>query len=177
MIYPQGLPTVTRRVDPEGKRPGWNMTRLTDNQDIDFFDKMLKRVGEDPGYRKEVFIMGHSNGGGFVYTLWAARPDVIAGVASANAGGARRVTKPLPAFIVIGEKDQLVDPKLQHSSLDALKRLLRSTPEEGRKVGDQVRAYSGQAPLATFIYDGDHTFRGDSVPWMVKFFQSLPKGL
>ncbi|MBS1708770.1 MAG: esterase [Armatimonadetes bacterium] len=178
VVYPQGLPTVSARVDPQGKMPGWQMARLRGNADIELFDALVaKATKEANGDTSRVFIMGHSNGGGFVYTLWAARPDAIAGVASANAAGAMRVSRPLPAFIVVGDKDQLVEPKLQHSSLDTVKALLGSTPEGGRKLSDTVHAYSGKAPLVTYIYDGGHDFQKASVPWMVKFFQSLPKGL
>src|SRR5690348_2580927 len=75
VVYPQGLPTMGQVTDPEGKLPGWqHMPGSEGDRDLKLFDAMLKWAGEkysvDPA---RTFAAGHSNGGSFVYALWAAR--------------------------------------------------------------------------------------------------------
>ena len=79
----QGLPTPGQLTDPEGKRNGWQKT-VGDQKDRDlkFFDAVLTKLKAD--YKVDesrIYSMGHSNGGGFTYLLWAARGDQFAAFA------------------------------------------------------------------------------------------------
>ena len=89
-ICPQGLNTKGMLTDPEGKKSGWVMNDVTDsNRDLQFFDAMLKTLRTD--YKidnSRIYATGHSNGGGFVYLLWATRASEFAAFApTATAAG------------------------------------------------------------------------------------------
>src|SRR6185437_12093418 len=102
VIYLQGLNTPGRLTDPEGKKPGWQ-SKVGDQNDRDLklFDAVLKWTKRT--YKvddKRIYCTGHSNGGGFTYLLWAARPDVFAAVAPSSAAGLAvlKTLKPKPVL-------------------------------------------------------------------------------
>jgi len=172
VVYPQGLPTKSALVDPQGQFPGWMVDANDQNPDVRFFDalytRVMKKVNGDP---KRVFAMGHSNGGFFMYTLWAMRPDKFAAFGSAEAAGAGRFSlTPKPIFITIGSQDNIVPPALQRRSLNYVFKADGSSPT-GERFGEKGTLYNGTAPVVVWNYDGTHTFPRDSVPSMVKFFQ------
>jgi polyhydroxybutyrate depolymerase len=174
VVYPQGLPTPTPLIDPEGKYPGWALEGQETNRDIHFFDGLfsdvMRKFHGDP---KHVFAMGHSNGGAFIYTLWALRGDKFAGFASAEAGGARRFNlQPKPIFVTIGKRDQIVRPAMQHLSFNEVLRINQAS-EKGSPFGAKGTLYQGKSPSVLWEYDGTHAFPRDSVPSMVAFFKSL----
>ncbi len=173
VVYPQGLPTKTH-LDPEGRFNGWSAEASDANRDIRFFDLLYKSVMSsthaDP---RRVFAMGHSNGGQFVYTLWAMRGAEIAGIGSFEGAGGQSVRlTPKPFFITIGSQDRTVPPALQKRSLDAVFRIDQSSTN-GQPYGDKGMLYSGDQPVVLWSYDGGHRFPADAVPTMIRFFQSV----
>ena len=112
VVYMQGLNTPGQLTDPEGKKPGWQ--RLVGDQndrDLKFFDAVLATLKQDFKIdERRIYSTGHSNGGGFTYLLWSARPNVFAAVAPSAAVAARQLKdlKPLPVMHVAGEQDELV---------------------------------------------------------------------
>jgi len=175
VVYPEGLPTPSPLVDPQGKFPGWAMEAEESNRDIRFFDGLYRDVMHRfvPD-AKRVFAMGHSNGGGFIYTLWAMRGDLFAGFGSAEAAGARRFKlRPKPIFVTIGSRDQIVRPAMQHLSFNEVLKVNQSAGK-GSPFGAKGTLYKGKASSVLWSYDGTHAFPRDSVPSMVAFFKSLP---
>ena len=175
VVYPQGLPTPSQLVDPQGRFPGWALEAADSNRDLRFFDHLYREVMQryHPDL-KHVFAMGHSNGGAFVYTLWAARPTVFAGFASAEAAGARKFTlTPKPIFVTIGRRDEIVRPAIQRASFNTVQKVNQDSGT-GTQFGPKGTLCPGTAPSVLWEYDGGHTFPRDSVPWMVSFFRSLP---
>jgi len=175
VVYPQGLPTRSAIIDPQGRFPGWDVGAEDSNKDIRFFDalyaKAMKLVAGNP---KRVYAMGHSNGGYFMYTLWAMRPNLFAAFGSAEAGGAGRFNlSPKPIFITIGSQDKIVPPALQKRSLDFVQRVDQSA-SNGIPYGEKGTLYKGTAPVVVWNYPGTHAFPRDCVPSMIKFFQGLP---
>ena len=82
VVYPQGLPTRSAR-DPEGDRAGWqNRVGEFGDRDIKFVDAIAESLRNE-GWVDDarVFATGHSNGGGFTYALWNARPGMLTAVA------------------------------------------------------------------------------------------------
>jgi polyhydroxybutyrate depolymerase len=176
VVYPNGTPTKTPK-DPAGTRNGWDAFTQKNNRDLDFFDALLARVKKDYSIDpKRVFVMGHSNGGSFTYFLWQVRADVITAVGPCAAAGARRVTTPRPAFIMKGEKDPIVNPRLQQASIDAALKL-NKVQAEPKKISDIVTSYAGPNPVVTYIHPGGHGFEKKAVPYMIQFFKGLPKPL
>jgi polyhydroxybutyrate depolymerase len=176
VVYPEGLPTASPRVDKEGKFAGWQMRDGDQaDRDLHFFDAMFERLERDYKFDLDrVFVMGHSNGGGFACLLWADRGSKLAGVAYASAGGSfamRRRLKPLPAFISAGEKDALVPFEGQMLSLKAVKDVLGVVGEG--KNGGLLTVYKGSTgcELDTYIHPGGHEFLPETTPLMVQFFK------
>src|SRR4029077_10555421 len=102
VVYPQGVNTPTK-IDPEGKRPGWQRAPGDQNdRDLKFFDALLDAIGKKYNVdKRRIYVTGFSNGGVFTYVLWAARPDIIAAVAP-GAGlplPGVHMKVPKPAFI------------------------------------------------------------------------------
>lgn len=181
VVYMQGLPTKGR-TDPEGRKNGWQQNP-NDNggRDLKFFDAALAKVKSDHKIdARRVYSMGHSNGGRFTYLLWAMRPKVFAAFGPSASPGTGLVFRfdAKPAFVIAGEKDQLVSFDSQKRTIDAIKSKLGCSEEPDSKKG-LLEIYKGTAgfELATYIYPGTHTYAKEANPLMVQFFkrQRLPE--
>lgn len=169
-VYPQGLPTKTPR-DPAGTRAGWDAGRTDNNKDFRFVEALLKELKKRYSVNsKQIFVMGHSNGGSFTYALWATRPDQFAAFGPCSAAGTRGIS-PKPAFISMGQTDEIVSPTLQQLAIDTIKRTNKVT-DEGKLTG-HLRTYETGTPLVTYIYPGGHAFPTDCVKPMADFFKRI----
>lgn len=176
-VYMQGIPT-SGRTDPEGLRNGWQQNPGQEgDRDLKFFDAVYKRVlDEANGDKGKVFVCGHSNGGRFTYVLWAERGDRFAACGPSASPGAMltRRMQPKPAFVIAGEKDQLVSFASQQLTISAIKRM-NGVEGEGKKNG-YLTIYVGKpAELRTYIYPGDHTYPRAANPMLIDFFKSIAK--
>ena len=179
VVYPQGLPTVGQVTDPQGRLPGWqHMPGGENDRDLKFVDAMFAWLDETYGLDPaRTFAAGHSNGGSMVYTLWAARGDRFAAVAS-SASVLRPdlsvAAKPKPAFIVAGREDALVPFASQQRSLQSVLRLNQasatSKPWSGGAVEYESRAGAG---VISYIHAGGHAMPEDTGALMVKFFKGI----
>ena len=177
-VYPQGLniPSIT---DPDGVRAGWQHTIAeVGDRDLHFFDALLTRLKKD--YRvdpRRVYATGHSNGGGFTYLLWEARPEVFAAVApcSAAARFSPELT-PKPALIGGGKQDPIVKFESQSREVDALQKVngcdIQGVPWADGK--GMLYPSKGGTPLVTFFYEGGHAMDPVEPGLIVKFFQEHP---
>ena len=180
-VYPQGLNTPGKLTDPEGKRSGWQKSiGDQDDRDLHFFDAMLERLKkEHPVDAKHIYCTGHSNGGGFTYLLWLARPQVFAAVApcSGAAAYAMQLT-PKPAMILAGRDDALVKFEWQEMMMDAVRKIdgceTTGQPWEGVST---IYPSKGGTPLVTFIYAGGHAVDPAEPALIVKFFQQYPNSV
>ena len=151
----------------------WESTRSESNKDLKFADALMKEVKKRYSVNdKQIFTMGHSNGATMTFMLWAMRPNVYAGYGPCSAPGARGVTVPKPAFIQIGESDEIVNVDLMHWSLSQIKRV-NGSKSPGKSLGKHLTEFTGKAPLQTYIYAGGHNGPDDVVPLMAKFFQRI----
>ena len=173
VVYMQGLPTVSKN-DPEGTRNGWQMrTGVNKDRDLKFFDAVYKKLTTeykvDPS---KVYVMGHSNGGGFTYLLWAQRGDLLAAVGPSGAVASvyRGELKPKPAFIVSGESDQIVNPLAQRNGIDFVKTLNGAfgTSKKGVLKGSK-------ADVGLYVYPGGHAYPREANKLMVEFFKTHTK--
>jgi polyhydroxybutyrate depolymerase len=183
-VYMQGLPTPGQLTDPEGKRAGWQKTPGDQSdRDLHFFDAVLASLKAD--YKvddKRIYCTGHSNGGGFTYLLWGARPDVFAAVAPCAAGPGRNrgLLKPLPAMHVAGTNDPLVKYEWQEQSMAFVRRVnaCDATGKPWASSGDLVGtiyASSGGTPFVSLISPGTHKFPVEAPALIVKFFKEHAK--
>ncbi len=177
-VYPQGLNTPGKLTDPDGKLPGWQKTVGDQgDRDLHFFDAMLARLRKDyPVDPKRIYCTGHSNGGGFTYLLWLARPEAFAAVApcSGAAAYAAQLT-PKPAMILAGREDALVKFEWQEMMMAAVRRIngCEQTGVPWENVGTLYPSKGG-TPLVTYIYPGGHSMDPAEPGLIVKFFQGEP---
>ncbi len=178
-VYPQGLPTPGLVSDTDGKLPGWQSAPGgQDDRDLRFFDALLARLKQDhPVDPARVYCAGHSNGAGFTYLLWRARPEVFAAVAPCS-GAARYVAEltSKPAIILGGREDRTVKFEWQQAMIEAVKKIngceVAGVPWEG--VAGTFYPSKGGTPLVTFLYDGGHSMAPGESEWIVKFFREHP---
>lgn len=174
VVYPQGLPT-TGKTDPEGKKNGWQQTKgQNEDRDLKFFDAELaslkKQIKIDP---KRVYVGGFSNGGRFTYLLWAERPNIIAAFAPGAAPNIGLATSSKPAFVVGGEKDQVVPFISQRLSIGRIERQIGvKSGDEGKEDGYfTVKKGDGGIELDTYIHPGGHVYPKEANPLIVEFFK------
>jgi polyhydroxybutyrate depolymerase len=179
-VYMQGLPTPGQLTDPDGLRAGWQAAiGDQENRDLKFFDAVLARLKQDYSVdAKRVYCTGHSNGGGFTYLLWLARPTVFAAVApSAAAAKYAHQLLPKPAMIMGGQDDPLVKFAWQKLTMEEVRKI-NGCSVTGETWDKQCTLYSSKSgtPLVTFIYPGGHTFNSVAPALIVKFFKEHPVG-
>lgn len=173
VVYADGLPTPGGLVDPEGKFPGWDASPRETNKDIRFFDALYTDVQAKTGFDPQrCFAMGHSNGGYFCYTLWAARPDRFAGFSPQSAAGGRMDKVPKPAFIVYSDKDPIVQPSAQLFSIKGTKKL-NGAVEPGVAVTESLVRFGGTVPTLVYTHHQGHSFIKATTPLVVDFFKSV----
>jgi len=185
VVYPQGLNTPGKLTDPEGKKPGWQSNKGSQEDcDLKFFDTMLAGLKKDHKIDdKRIYSTGHSNGGGFTYLLWAQRHEVFAAMApSAAAAGYAKDLKPLPAMHLSGEKDPLVVfAVMQKPTMEAVKKVNGCETEgkewakSGDLVGTQYASKTGTPFVALVSPTGTHTFSKEAPELIVKFFKEHAK--
>jgi polyhydroxybutyrate depolymerase len=168
-----GLPTRAPLYDKQGNYNGWDVTWDNTNPDVKFFDALYPEVMKKyHGDSDRVFAMGHSNGGFFVYILWALRPTLFAGIGSFEAVCTKpRTLTPKPFFVSVGDEDQMVPPRAQMFSLKGVERV-NGSQAAGTAFGEKGLLFPGTQPLVLWGYHGTHAFPKDAVPSLVKFFQS-----
>ena len=175
VVYMQGLPIPGVLTDPEGKKPGWqNMPGVRGDRDLHFFDAVLETLRKE--YKvdeRHVFATGHSNGGGFVYLLWAERPYAFAAFAPC-AAATRQLNqlKPRPALHLAGEKDMLVKFEWQLRMIEGL-RTINGCAGPGRPWGTNATLYASTAgtPLVAFVHPGGHEIPKGAPEQIVRFFK------
>jgi polyhydroxybutyrate depolymerase len=178
VIYPQGLPTPTR-LDPEGKRPGWqNTAGVKEDRDLKFFDAMLatahSKLHVDPA---RIYVSGHSNGGGFTYLLWASRAKALAAVAPIAAGTPKPDSlAPLPAMHVAGRNDRIVPFAGQERTMAAVRRV-DGCSEESSEWAKDCLLYPSKTgtPFVSLIHPGGHEVPDEAPPLVVRFFKEHAK--
>lgn len=180
-ICPQGLNTVGKLTDPEGKSTGWEMEGdWATNKDLLFFDAMLKTLETDYNVdKKRIFVTGHSNGGGFTYLLWAARGDVFAAVAPTAATAIKTAPKfkSKPAFHLMGETDPLVKPAWQRFTCNMVMKL-NGCSAQGEKIDQFQTRYPSSSgnPFVMFVHPGGHNYPQEANQAIISFFKQVAYG-
>jgi polyhydroxybutyrate depolymerase len=179
VIYPDGLPTPGVLTDPTGRRSGWQAQAGSQgDRDLAFFDAILTSLREegtlDP---QQVYATGHSNGGAFVYLLWAERGETLTAIAPSAAVFRSEAAKfqPKPVLHLAGMKDDLVKFAWQERMLDTVLRINGGGPRQKSTPGE-VRYTPAQpakgAPTIVLLHPGGHTFPSESAARIVAFFQN-----
>jgi len=177
VVYLQGLPSLNPR-DPSNQRPGWDVMRPpADNRDVKFVDALLADLKKSHKIdEKQVFAMGHSNGGRFSYLLWAERADSFRAfsMCGSNSVGFDSMLKPKSAFLIAGQGDSTVPFANQQRTASFLMNLLKADPAPVRSSGD-YKAYkaAGNLELATYFHPGGHEYPADAGKMVADFFRNV----
>lgn len=177
VVCMQGLPTPGKLTDPEGKKNGWQSgAGEQGDRDLKFFDAVFATMkAEHPVDEDRVYAMGHSNGGGFTYLLWAERGELFAAMgpsgSAASKSGPR--LKPKPVIHVAGEKDPLVKFSWQERTMGALRQLNQCGPGEAWDQDANCTLYPSAIgmPLVTAIHPGGHEYPKGAPGVIAKFFK------
>jgi len=179
VVYMEGLPTRGALTDPDGKLNGWqNREGVENDRDLKFFDAVLTSLKAD--YKvddRRIYAMGHSNGGGFTYLLWKARPDVFAAFAPSGAFTLQATSlKAKPAMHIAGKNDELVKFPFQERTMEAIRKL-DGCDEKGETWAKDCTLYASKSgtPVVTMIYDGTHKYPSEAPALIVKFFKGQLK--
>ncbi len=180
IISPQGLNTPGVLTDPNGALPGWQKGPGDMNdRDLLFFDAMLKTLHEQ--YKidnKRIYATGHSNGGFFTYLLLATRSDLLAAAAPSAASAVKSLSliKPKPIIHIIGEKDPLVNPKWQESTINGMLKI-NSCSKDGQAYAIDALIYPSTTgnPVIVYKHKGGHVFPKEAVAVVIQFFKSTVK--
>ena len=178
VVHPQGLPTPGKLTDPEGLRSGWRSGGpAATNRDLKFFDAMYEDLIErgivDP---ELVYSTGHSNGGGFTYTLLVERGERLAAIAPSSSASSRhrgRAFPKIPIFHLAGRNDTLVKMAWQQATIDHLRRLYECGDPKpwGDHPDCRIHPSPGGDLLVTCVHDGTHRMPDDAGELFTRFFR------
>ena len=182
VVFTQGLPTPSR-VDPMGKRAGWQSVAGTmGDRDLKFVDAVLRTVRQKHAIDEDrIYAGGMSNGAIFTYVLWSARPDIFA--AYAPCAGILRspdnlTLKPGAILHIAGESDRIAPFRLQEQSMAKVREVngCKDTPVEWESLCKLYPAKSKSgAPFVSYIHPGGHSIPPQAVELMIKFFKEHPR--
>lgn len=184
VVYPQALESAGLTMAGTEHAPTTRWQTLPGelkDKDLKFFDEMLNYLKNN--YKIDnhrIYVTGHSNGGGFVYLLWAERADVFAAIAPTAAAMAKHSPNAFllqklqrkPAFIVAGEKDNLVKIEWQKEIIPEILKL-NKCDKEGVAVSDNLTLFKSKTKnnTMTYIHSGGHGFPQEAASLIIDFFK------
>jgi len=175
VIYLQGIPGIGGGFDPKGLKNGWQRKSGDgDDRDLKAIDILLPIVlKEYPDLKNQIYAMGHSNGGRFVYLLWNQRPALFNGfIINAHQGVdlLEQSVPPKSAFICTGSQDKVVNNSNQMKSVAIIKEALLLQSIENKT--DQLTVYTDKGKsisLFHYIHAGGHDLPKLVLPWINEF--------
>ena len=174
VVYFQGLPG--RGVGLSG----WQVeTGQDDDRDLALVDAALASFrSEFKVDEARIYSTGFSNGAGFTYLLWAARPAVFAAFAPV-AGRLRpsvQLKQPRPLFHIAGTEDPQILFADQQAAIEKGKEV-NGVTGKGTSCGTGCTLYgsAGGAPVMTWIHSGGHEYPESTSERIAKFFREHPR--
>jgi polyhydroxybutyrate depolymerase len=146
------------------------------NADLKFFDvalaDMRRKFKVDDS---KIFAAGFSNGGRFVYLLWAARDRIFSAFAAvAGTMNPSLIPKePKPLIAITGRQDPGFPQHMQ--SIEKAKKV-NYAENSGEPCGAACTLYksSANSPVITVIHDGAHMYPSSATDYIVSFFRLRP---
>ena len=183
VAYPQGLPTPIPLIDPQGKRPGWQI-RAGDqgDRDLALFDALLERVESEAAVDADrIHVTGHSNGGGFTYLLLEERAAVLASVSPSASGKGRgssgKASREVAVLHAGSPRDRLVRWTFQEAAIRGLRRARDCGEGEPWELDPRVTRFPAEkgADVLLFEHGGGHRHNRAHAGLAVRFFKSHPR--
>lgn len=181
VVFMQGIPgTRGLKVDPEGKKNGWQSFPADQHgRDIFFFDKVLDTLKKTyPVGIQRIYVAGHSNGARFANVLWSERGWEIAAIISVSGQGGLMVKNAVPVsmWMCMGTRDPIVPLSQQQLSIPIVEKNLAIDKKSIKEVGDlQIFKGMQNTELVVQIRTGGHEFPVDEIPQMVAFLKRQKK--
>lgn len=189
VVYPQGLVNGGFKMMGGKHAPStrWQVNPGDDDdRDLKFFDIMLDYFNKNynVNVRGGVYLTGHSNGGGFVFLLWAERADAFAAVAptaaaisthSSNAAILDSI-KSRPVFILAGLADELVPYTRASEVIQRILELNKCT-SNSTVVSPYLTLYESEVNkrTMTYIHPGRHALPQGVNALIIDFFKNIDK--
>ena len=170
VVYFDGLP------GRGGGLSGWQVEAgQDDDRDLALVDAALASLRKEFSVDEaRIYSTGFSNGAGFTYLLWSARPAVFAAFAPV-AGRLRPsvvLKQPRPLFHIAGTEDPQILFADQQVAIDAAKRVNGATGKGAScGTGCTLFASPGGAPVMTWIHSGGHEYPESTSDRIAKFFR------
>lgn len=183
VAYPQGLPTPSRLVDPQGKRSGWqNRAGDQGDRDLALFDALLERVESEAAVDADrIHVTGHSNGGGFTYLLLEERAAVLASVSPSASGKGRgsggKASREVAVLHAGSPRDRLVRWTWQEAAIRGLRRARDCGEGEPWELDPRVTRFPAEkgADVLLFEHGGGHRHNRAHAGLAVRFFKGHPR--
>ncbi len=174
VVYPQGLPTASRR-DPQGRRPGWQrLAGDAGDRDLKFFDAMLTTLRSHHRVDdRRVFATGFSNGAFFSLLLWMQRSDVLGGFAivAGALDPTQRLPVARPVLNISGDSDPLVTPAKVQATI-AEERRVNQARGAAQVCGPRCSLFRGVgADVTAITHPGGHFYPAWATTQTVDFFR------
>ena len=176
VVYPDGLVGHKGKTDPAGAKTGWQTTAgESGDADLAFYDALRADLETKlPVDLNRIYLMGHSNGSGFVSLLFNMRGNAIAATANMS-GQPGKVTETDPTrsmFMAMGQSDPIVSYDNQRKSVPLAEAKLGVDPSK-TTVDGYLRTEQGHGSLELAVYDypGGHEPPPEVPPLIVAFFQ------
>jgi len=126
--------------------------------------------------KERIYVTGHSNGGGFIYLLWAAFGDQITAFTPSSAAALRLLNqlKPKPVLHITGENDPLAKFEWQKQTIDALRKLNKCDKGKPWEQDTHCTIYFSEisAPVLTYIHNRRRQVPPNETEIIVKFFKA-----
>jgi len=170
VVYMQAL----ERNPGRGDTGFQNADVSTNNRDLKFVDTVLADLRRQ--FRVDdarIFAVGFSNGGRFVYLLWAARGKTFAAFApvAGTLATTIKLKDPKPLIAVTGRQDQF----RQHLESVEVAKTLNFATGPGEPCGTNCTVFRSprSAPVITVIHDGGHFYPSFATDAIVSFLRSI----
>lgn len=124
------------------KTKQWDPRLFYFNKDVRDIDKLLDRLGVSR--RMKIYLVGHSNGGGFAtrFSVFSARSSQIKGVHYANSAGITKILQnnvyTHPTFYAYAKCDPMADAEKVESNMRILRRRIGWRNVSSVKTDDLV---------------------------------------
>lgn len=171
-VFPEGFPNMSGprpSLQPVWQRAPGDM----ENRDLAYFDQMMDWLRANHCFNaKQLFVMGYSNGAGFVSALACERASLIAGVAIASGRLVCAPGEAKPVILNHGMSDATIAYQNGVESASGWAATNRcSAPPKSGAPGCFAADSCAAAPLTMCTFDGGHEYYEPFTKMFVDFFK------
>jgi len=178
VAFPQGM----RLPDRDGtlRAKGWQTSKgMVGDRDLILVDRLLDELRSTyPVDHRRIYATGMSNGGRFVFLLWAERPRLFAAFApvaiAATESALRGIVEPRPVLYMIGEQEPKWRLRDAGPTVETISRVNRSGSQR-EAWGEYVRfaPAPGGADFVFNLHRAGHVWPSGASEAIVRFFKQF----